>query len=70
MPGQTFYSNAKTMLNDTLIWDFGIDSLLQTDYEIMARSVVYDMTPLKKYIMVFLIFFSSLIFLFLRKNIG
>ena len=70
MPGQTFYSNANTMLNDTLIWDFGIDSLLQTDYEIMARSVIYDMTPLKKYIMVFLIFFSSLIFLFLRKNIG
>jgi|TARA_B100001996_G_scaffold293111_1_gene233283 hypothetical protein len=70
MPGQIFQSNAKTMLKDTLIWDFGIDSLLQTDYEIMAKSVIYDMAPLKKYIMTFLIFFSSLIFLFLRKNIG
>ena len=36
MPGQPLNTNATEIINDTLIWNFGIDSLLDGDYTLQA----------------------------------
>ena len=61
MPGQPHYTNANDIRKDTLIWNFGIDSLLHTDHNLMAKSVIYDFAPLQKLV----IFISIILFLFM-----
>ena len=51
MPGQPFLTNATGINKDTLVWDFGIDSLLHNDYEIRAKSIVYEFEQLQKLIL-------------------
>ena len=65
MPGQPFLTNATGINKDTLVWDFGIDSLLHNDYEIRAKSIVYDFERLQKLILGIKIFLL-LVFIIMR----
>ena len=65
MPGQPFLTNATGINKDTLVWDFGIDSLLHNDYEIRAKSIIYDFERLQKLILGITIFLL-LVFIIMR----
>ena len=41
MPGQPIFTNANKVILDTLIWNFGLDSLLSDSYTLSGRSVIY-----------------------------
>ena len=46
-----FTNNATEIVNDTLIWNFGIDSLLDGDYTLQANSIIYNFSPFQKLIL-------------------
>ena len=62
MPGQPLNTNATEIVNDTLIWDFGIDSLLDWDYTLQTNSIIYNFLPLQKLILTVI---TLLLFIFL-----
>ena len=66
MPGQPLNTNATEIVNDTLIWKFGIDSLLDGDYTIQANSIIYNFLPFQKLILT-IITLLLFIFLLIRK---
>ena len=66
MPGQPLNTNATEIINDTLIWDFGIDSLLDGDYALQASSIIYNFLPFQKLILT-IITLLLFIFLLIRK---
>ena len=61
MPGQIISTNAINMIDDTLIWEFGIDSLLNQDYVLKANSRLYTIERLEK----ILISIGVIVFLFI-----
>ena len=69
MPGQPYHTNANEIRNDTLIWDFGIDSLLHTDHSLIAKSVIYDFTPLQKLVIFISIILFLFMFFFMRRGL-
>jgi len=48
MPGEMLETNAMTINQDTLIWKFGLDSLLNNNYILNANSVVYSKEKIQK----------------------
>ena len=66
MTGQPLNTNATEIVNDTLIWNFGIDSLLDGDYTLQANSIIYNFLPFQKLILtiITLLLFT---FLMIRK---
>ena len=66
MPGQPLNTNATAIINDTLIWNFGIDSLLDGDYTLQANSIIYKFLPFQKLILT-IITLLLFIFLLIRK---
>ena len=48
MPGEMFSANSLSMSQDTLIWKFGLDSLLNRNYTLNATSVVYSKKKIQK----------------------
>jgi len=48
MPGEIFSGNSLSMSQDTLIWKFGLDSLLNVNYTLSATSVVYSKKKIQK----------------------
>ena len=62
MPGQPLNTNATEIINDTLIWYFGIDSLLDGDYTLQANSIIYNFLPFQKLILTII---TLLLFIFL-----
>ena len=66
IPGQPLNTNATEIINDTLIWNFGIDSLLNEDYTLQANSIIYNFLPFQKLILtiITLLLFT---FLMIRK---
>ena len=60
--GQPLNTNATEIVNDTLIWDFGIDSLLDWDYTLQTNSIIYNFLPLQKLILTVI---TLLLFIFL-----
>ena len=62
MPGQPLNTSATEIVNDTLIWNFGIDSLLDGDYSLQANSIIYNFLPFKKLILTVI---TLLLFMFL-----
>ena len=66
MPGQPLNTNATETVNDTLTWNFGIDSLLDGDYTLQANSIIYNFLPFQKLILtiITLLLFT---FLMIRK---
>ena len=47
LPGKIISTNANTMINDTLKWEFTLDSLLSEDYILKANSITYSIEKLK-----------------------
>ena len=66
IPGQPLNTNATEIINDTLIWNFGIDSLLDDDYILQANSIIYNFLPFQKLILT-IITLLLFIFLLIRK---
>ena len=66
MPGQPLNTNATEIINDTLIWNFGIDSLLDEGYTLQANSIIYNFLPFQKLILT-IITLLLFIFLLIRK---
>jgi len=62
MPGQPLNTNATEIVNDTLIRNFGIDSLLDGDYTLQANSIIYNFLPFQKLILTII---TLLLFIFL-----
>ena len=62
MPGQPLNTNATEVVNDTLIWNFGIDSLLDGDYTLQANSIIYNFLPFQKLTLTII---TLLLFMFL-----
>ena len=62
MPGQPLNTNATEIINDTLIWNFGIDSLLDEGYTLQANSIIYNFLPFQKLILTII---TLLLFIFL-----
>ena len=62
MPGQPLNTNATEIVDDTLIWNFGIDSLLDGDYTLQANSIIYNFLPFQKLILTII---TLLLFMFL-----
>ena len=56
----------RKILNDNLIWNFGIDSLLDGDYTLQANSIIYNFLPFQKLILT-IIALLLFIFLLIRK---
>jgi len=48
MPGEMLSTNALSMNQDTLVWKFGLDSLLNDNYILKASSVKYSMKKIQK----------------------
>jgi len=48
MPGEMLSSNALSINQDTLIWKFGLDSLLNNNYIIKSNSVIYSKKKIQK----------------------
>ena len=48
MPGEMLSTNALSMNQDTLVWEFGLDSLLNDNYVLTASSIVYSKKKVQK----------------------
>jgi hypothetical protein len=48
MPGEMYSTNALSMNQDTLVWKFGLDSLLNDNYLLSASSVKYSKKKIQK----------------------
>ena len=48
MPGEMFSTNALSMNQDTLVWKFGLESLLNDNYVLSASSVKYSKKKIQK----------------------
>ena len=65
LPGDPISGNAMSMDKDTLIWKFGIDSLLSENYKLQAASVVTSKEKIQKnsILIIFMLLMISLILL-------
>ena len=65
MPGQVVSTNSSSFNQDTLIWSFGLDSLLNDKFTLQAVSVIYAIENMEKMIIlgvcILLIFFGLLL---------
>ncbi len=61
MPGQVVSTNSSSINRDTLVWTFGLDSLLNEELTLQAVSVIYAIENMEK--MIILGVFILLIFL-------
>ena len=63
MPGQVVSTNSSSLNQDTLVWSFGLDSLLNNEFILQAESVIYDIENTEKIIIlgvfILLILFSQ-----------
>ena len=48
LPGEVLSTNSMSMNQDTLIWNFGLDSLLNDNYSLSSTSVVYSKKKIQK----------------------
>lgn len=48
LPGRIISTNANAIINDTLQWNFTLDSLLSEDFELKAASITYSIEKLQK----------------------
>ena len=65
MPGQVVSTNSSSFNQDTLVWSFGLDSLLNDKFTLQAVSVIYAIENMEKMIIlgvcILLIFFGLLL---------
>ena len=48
LPGEILSTNSMSMNQDTLVWKFGLDSLLNENYMLSSTSVVYSKKKIQK----------------------
>lgn len=68
MPGQTVFTNATDINLDTLIWKFGLDSLLTDSYNLKAESVIYTTERSQKTLISIGILFLILMGILIKKQ--
>jgi hypothetical protein len=68
MPGQTIFTNANEIIDDTLIWNFGLDSLLSDSYTLSGRSVIYATDRYQKTLISVGILFLILITILIKRR--
>ena len=65
IPGQVVSTNSSSFNQDTLVWSFGLDSLLNDKFTLQAVSVIYAIENMEKMIIlgvcILLIFFGLLL---------
>jgi len=64
LPGEVLSSNSMSMEQDTLIWKFGLDSLLNDNFVLSSNSVIYSKKKIQKtsiLLVTFLLIFSILL---------
>jgi len=69
LPGEPISGNAMSMDKDTLIWKFGIDSLLNENYDLHAASVITSKDKIQKnsILVIFALLMISIILLNRRR---
>jgi len=69
LPGEPISGNAMSMDKDTLIWKFGIDSLLNQNYDLHAASVITSKEKIQKnsILLIFALLMISIILLNRKK---
>ena len=69
LPGEPISGNAMSMDKDTLIWKFGIDSLLNENYDLHAASVITSKEKIQKnsILVIFALLMISIILLNRKK---
>lgn len=67
MPGQILSSNASTINKDTLIWEFGLDSLLNSDFSLEAKSAIKINENIKKISILFICLLLTLTTIIISK---
>ena len=69
LPGEPISGNAMSMDKDTLIWKFGIDSLLNENYDLHAASVITSKDKIQKnsILVIFALLMISIILLNRKK---
>jgi len=68
MPGQPIFTNANKVILDTLIWNFGLDSLLSDSYTLSGRSVIYTTDRYQKTLISIGILFLILMAILIKKR--
>ena len=68
MPGQPIFTNANKVILDTLIWNFGLDSLLSDSYTLCGRSVIYTTDRYQKTLISIGILFLILMAILIKKR--
>ena len=64
LPGEILSTNSMSMNQDTLVWKFGLDSLLSEDYVLSSKSVIYSKKKIQKtsiLLVAFLLIFGILL---------
>jgi hypothetical protein len=69
MPGQTVVTNATETNVDTLIWKFGLDSLLTQHYFLNAKSVIYTTERFQKTLISVGILFLFLMGILIKRRL-
>jgi hypothetical protein len=69
LPGEPISGNAMSMNKDTLIWKFGIDSLLNENYDLHAASVITSKEKFQKnsILIIFILLMISIILINRRR---
>ena len=68
MPGQPIFTNANKVIHDTLIWNFGLDSLLSDSYTLSGRSVIYTTDRYQKTLISIGILFLILMAILIKRR--
>jgi hypothetical protein len=66
LPGQIVTTNATEILGDTLMWQFGLDSLLSKSFELKAESVIFATDGIQKTLISIGILFLVLLGIFIK----
>jgi hypothetical protein len=69
LPGQIVFTNATEILGDTLLWNFGLDSLLSHSFELKAKSVIYSTDRIQKTLISVGIFFLVIMVIFFKNRL-
>ena len=68
MPGQPIFTNANKVIHDTLIWNFGLDSLISDSYILSGRSIIYTTDRYQKTLISVGILFLILMAILIKRS--
>lgn len=68
MPGVISWTNADTMIQDTLFWSFGLQKFLNDDHIIEASSVVYSSQRIQTAVIIIAVLFLTVLYFTYRRG--